>query len=135
MRVEFIKMHYYLSGRSDSAFWRDNRRPETAPDSLLEKLALWQTRIPMATDFSSVHDMFRKESYQYVLFGMGHRPDFAGHLAAHPWRREAQAEMALIAGAGSKAEAGLPDHAALLKDIASRGFTAEAGQRAAGGRT
>lgn len=131
--VEFIKMHYFLSGRRDTDFWRDNTRPETAPDSLKEKLDLWKTRIPMATDFSSVHDMFRTESYQYVLFGMGHRPDLSGNLAAWPWRKEAQAEMAMIAAAGSKAEAGLADHAALLRDVVAKGFMPAAGARAAGG--
>lgn len=131
--VEFIKMHYYLSGRRDTDFWIDNTRPETAPDSLHEKLALWRTRVPMASDFSSVHDMFRKESYQYVLFGMGRRPDLSGNLSAYPWGEAAAKEFAMVAAAAPKAETGMPDHAALLRDIKSKDFAQDKARIYAGG--
>ena len=121
--VEFIKMHYYLTKRTDTEFWRDNARPETAPASLLEKLHLWRTRAPTMTDFSSVHDMFKRESYQYVLFGMGFRPDLTGRESEFPYVKEAKLEFQRIRAAAKKATAAMPDHRALLTDVYKNGFT------------
>ncbi|MEE2693160.1 MAG: tryptophan halogenase family protein [Pseudomonadota bacterium] len=120
--VEFIKMHYFLTRRTDSDFWIDNAREETAPDSLLEKLALWRTRAPSPTDFSSVHDMFRRESYQYVLLGMNRLPDLSGNAAAYPYRQEAREEFRAISAAAGRAGAVMPDHRALLNDVYRSGF-------------
>ena len=36
--VEFLKLHYALSKREDTAFWRDNRDPATVPTDLKERL-------------------------------------------------------------------------------------------------
>ena len=38
--VEFAKLHYCLSDRSDSAFWRDNRTDETIPEGLKQRLKM-----------------------------------------------------------------------------------------------
>lgn len=123
--VEFIKMHYYLTKRTDTEFWTDNARPESAPESLLEKLALWRTRPPNATDFSSVHDMFRRESYQYVLFGMGWRPNLSGNESAYPYMKEAAEEFHRIRTAAGRASDAMPDHRALLNDVYSGGFRSD----------
>ena len=72
--IDFLKLHYVLSGRADSDFWRDNREPASIPDSLAEKLMLWQHRIPWHSDLAYVDEVFSSASYQYVLFGMGFRP-------------------------------------------------------------
>ncbi|MBW8184432.1 tryptophan halogenase family protein [Shewanella nanhaiensis] len=68
--VEFIKLHYCLSDRSDSQFWVDNRDPSTIPDELARKLSLWQTHIPNREDFFSKFEVFDLENYLYVLYGM-----------------------------------------------------------------
>ena len=73
--IDFLKLHYILSKRTDSAFWEDNRDPDSIPDSLKEQLALWRYRAPGDQDFSSNNEMFPAASYQYVLFGMGFRMD------------------------------------------------------------
>ncbi len=127
--VEFIKMHYFLTKRGDSDFWIDNARPESAPESLLEKLSLWRRRAPMPTDFSSVHDMFKRESYQYVLFGMGLRPALEDNAPAYPYRREAQDEFRAVNAAAMRAAAAMPDHRALLRDVYGAGFAKSAGGR------
>ena len=126
--VEFIKMHYYLTKRTDTEFWIDNARGECAPDSLLEKLALWRRRAPSPTDFSSVHDMFKRESYQYVLYGMEHRSDLTDNEAAYPYRREARDEFTAVEVAAARAATALPDHRALLDDVYRRGFGPKAAQ-------
>src|SRR5206468_2642258 len=39
--IDFLKLHYVLTRRTDSAFWRDNLLPETIPDRLKDLLLLW----------------------------------------------------------------------------------------------
>jgi tryptophan 7-halogenase len=73
--IDFLKLHYILSQRTDSKFWIDNRDPASIPDSLKEQLELWRYRAPGDQDFTSNCEMFPAASYQYVLFGMGFRMD------------------------------------------------------------
>lgn len=71
--IEFLKLHYMLSEREDTTFWRDNRDPATIPQTLKDQLELWRDTPPGEHDFSSAHEMFPAASYQYVLYGMGFR--------------------------------------------------------------
>ena len=68
--IDFIKLHYYLSQRTDNSFWLDHRNPNSAPDTLLEKLDYWRYNTPTASDFFSKYEVFQLENYQYVLYGM-----------------------------------------------------------------
>ena len=76
--IDFLKLHYILSRRTDSSFWIDNRDPGSIPESLQEQLQLWRYRAPGDADFMSNSEMFPAASYQYVLFGMGFRMDTRG---------------------------------------------------------
>jgi len=60
-------MHYVLSKRSDSDFWRDNGRPESVPDRLREQLALWRHQPPSRYDFYRIEEVFPAASYHYVV--------------------------------------------------------------------
>ncbi len=72
--IDFLKLHYVLSQREDSAFWRDNRRAESIPERLQELLLLWAHQPPWFHDeFDRVEEVFPPASYQYVLYGMGFR--------------------------------------------------------------
>jgi len=71
--VEFLKLHYVLSSRSDTQYWIDARSPESIPDGLNDLLELWRYRAPSSYDFQSVEEVFPSASYQYVLYGMGFR--------------------------------------------------------------
>lgn len=73
--IDFLKLHYVLTKRTDSAFWRDNVRAESIPDRLREMLTLWRHRPPSRYDFFRIEEVFPSASYQYVLYGMGFRPD------------------------------------------------------------
>jgi flavin-dependent dehydrogenase len=73
--IDFLKMHYVLTKRADSAFWRDNCRAETIPDRLREQLTLWRHQPPSRYDFFRIEEVFPSASYQYVLYGMGFRPE------------------------------------------------------------
>jgi hypothetical protein len=76
--IDFLKLHYILSRRTDSAFWIDNRDPASIPPSLQEQMELWRYRAPGDQDFMSNSEMFPAASYQYVLFGMGFRMQTRG---------------------------------------------------------
>ena len=68
--IEFLKLHYCISRRTDTPFWRDNTHPDSIPDTLLEKLELWREQCPSVLDFLSRADVFPLESYCYILYGM-----------------------------------------------------------------
>ncbi len=85
--IDFLKLHYLLSQRTDSEFWIDNRHPSSIPESLKEQLELWRYRAPGDADFTSNCEMFPAASYQYVLFGMGFRMDTESAAAGSPRRR------------------------------------------------
>lgn len=69
--IDFLKLHYVLSKRSDSAYWNDNRAPASIPERLSDMLMLWQHRPPSRYDFPRIEEVFPSASYQYVLYGMG----------------------------------------------------------------
>lgn len=68
--IEFLKLHYCISKRTDTDFWRDNTHPNSIPDTLLEKLSLWREQSPSVVDFLNRADVFPFESYCYILYGM-----------------------------------------------------------------
>jgi tryptophan 7-halogenase len=70
--VDFLKLHYVLTKRTDTAFWRDNVDPASVPDRLRDLLTLWQYQSPWFFDeFDRLEEVFPAASYQYVLYGMG----------------------------------------------------------------
>jgi hypothetical protein len=77
--IEFLKLHYVLSQRTDAdgdaPYWRDNRDPATIPERLQELLALWRHQPPSRYDFHRIEEIFPSASYQYILYGMGFRPE------------------------------------------------------------
>ena len=72
---DFIKLHYCLTERRDTPFWRDNVASSSIPDSLHELLERWRFRPPDSIDIDTNVDMFTEASWQYVLYGMGYRTD------------------------------------------------------------
>ncbi len=73
--IDFLKLHYVLTKRTDSAFWRDNCHVDSIPERLRELLTLWRHRSPSRYDFNRIEEVFPSASYQYVLYGMGFRPE------------------------------------------------------------
>lgn len=68
--IDFIQLHYYLSDRTDSEFWRANQNKQHLSTELQQRLQLWQHAIPLATDFFSKFEAFDLDNYLYVLYGM-----------------------------------------------------------------
>lgn len=72
--LEYLNLHYCLSNRDDSTFWREVQKPEHVLPSLQEKLELWKIKPPSDTDFPYPLRLFSLQSYEYLLFGMGYKP-------------------------------------------------------------
>jgi tryptophan 7-halogenase len=85
--IDFLKLHYVLTQRTDSAFWTDNLDPATIPDRLQDLLKLWKYQSPWFFDeFDRLEEVFPAASYQYVLYGMGFRTEVGplDHLDTEP---------------------------------------------------
>lgn len=69
--IDFVQLHYVLSDRCDSDFWKESTKTENVSDVLKERLAIWKVNPPKKSDFFSRFDIFGPENYLYVLYGMG----------------------------------------------------------------
>jgi tryptophan halogenase len=49
--LDFINMHYCLTRRTDTTFWREIARPQRINDRLRAKLDFWRIKPPTASDF------------------------------------------------------------------------------------
>lgn len=124
--IDFIKMHYCLTQRTDSAFWTDNTDPASIPGALQDKLAMWRARPPHRLDFVTDLEMYPPTSWQYVLYGMEF--DTALHASAVDASRRAEAaqEFRTLAQMAERALADLPAHRALVEQMCERaGMAAE----------
>jgi tryptophan halogenase len=93
--LDFINLHYCLTRRNDTEFWREIRKPERITDRLQAKLDFWRIKIPSAADFVDQRipgqtdqplpgaglpgdhrppvdtaTVFGLESYEAILYGM-----------------------------------------------------------------
>ena len=74
--IDFLKLHYVLTKRTDSAFWRDNVDPATVPERLQRLMRLWKYQSPgLLDEFDRLEEVFPAASYQYVLYGMGFKTE------------------------------------------------------------
>jgi tryptophan halogenase len=74
--IDFLKLHYVLTRRTDTEFWKDNVEPSSIPERLKNLLHLWKYQAPWFFDeFDRLEEIFPAASYQYVLYGMGFRTE------------------------------------------------------------
>ncbi|MDC8831251.1 tryptophan halogenase family protein [Alteromonas gilva] len=71
--IDFIKLHYVLSSRTDSEYWRAHTDVASWTSSLTDALALWQSQPPGVWETNIRQELFSSASKQYVLYGMGVR--------------------------------------------------------------
>lgn len=120
--IDFLKLHYVLTRRTDTPFWRDNVLPETIPDRLKELLLLWRYQSPWFHDeFDRAEEVFPPASYQYVLYGMGYRTEVAPGSLAHDRRLADRARRENITQT-ERLRAGLPTNRDLINKIVERGL-------------
>lgn len=94
--IDFVNMHYALSRRTDSTFWRQVQEPEHSNDRLQARLDYWKNKPPTRADFEDqffpgqpaspsatavlagdnrspidTAELWTHENHEAVLFGMG----------------------------------------------------------------
>jgi hypothetical protein len=121
--IDFLKLHYVLTKRTDSDFWRDNCRAESIPDRLQEQLLLWRHQPPSRYDFHRVEEVFPSASYQYVLYGMGFRPEGPPVSRRTDDADRADGYFREAAALTSKMLAALPTNRALIGHIKRHGLS------------
>jgi hypothetical protein len=120
--IDFLKLHYVLSERRDSAYWRDNRDQASIPERLQELLTLWRHRAPSRYDVGRIDEVFPSASYQYVLYGMGFKTQFnpgdgrpeIAHMADDCFRQASALTAKMLPA--------LPTNRALLEHIRTHGL-------------
>jgi tryptophan halogenase len=115
--IDFLKLHYVLSRRRDTDYWRDHQDPGSIPERLQELLQLWRHRPPSRLDLFHNEEIFPAASYQYVLYGMGFETQYSGGVG-----NAAQARRHLEENARRTRQLlqGLPSNRELLAGLAGR---------------
>ena len=120
--VDFLKLHYVLSRRTDSQFWLDNRRADSIPASLREGLEYWRHHCPWYEDFGRREEVFSWASYQYILYGMGFQTETAGWLLSDNERRQALESLQATSKQAKALAAVLPTNRDLLTRVRRYGL-------------
>jgi len=120
--IDFLKLHYVLTQREDTAFWRDNRDPETIPERLQNLLLLWRHQSPWFHDeFDRIEEVFPAASYQYVLYGMGFRTEVQPDILMGD-ARNAERAMRENVVQTDRLRTALPRHRDLIRKIVEQGL-------------
>jgi tryptophan halogenase len=122
--IEFLKLHYAITKRVDTAFWRDNAAPGSIPDSLKERLDLWRQHPPAPQDFTHAREVFSWPSYQYILHGMGFETHYPPIAATAPDAAIARRWIARTDRLRADAMAQMPHNRAVLHAIRDHGLQA-----------
>ena len=141
--LDFINMHYCLTKRTDSEFWRDVQKPEHIVPRLKAKLDYWKLKPPSGVDFLDQYfpgmptenpfvddasdsrlfvdtgGLWNQLSYEAILYGM----DFMGdeyrerYGSDRPKPRVGQPVVDRLRAAPSK----LPPHDVWLRQVVGMG--------------
>ena len=120
--IDFLKLHYVLTKRTDTQFWIDNVDPASVPDRLKNLLHLWKYQSPWFFDeFDRLEEVFPAASYQYVLYGMGFRTEIGpmDNVATEAMAAQYMNENAAIS---KKMRSQLPKNRELLQKIYDYGL-------------
>ncbi len=120
--VDFVKLHYCLSGRRDTEFWKENVALESWTDRLVDKVDMWKDRLPSHYDISSTHESFGLASWRFILCGMGFRTNIEGRKGAYGRVEEAADAFRRVAQMNQAILRELPTHRAVIDEVNATGF-------------
>lgn len=72
---DFVLLHYVLSQRRDSPFWRQVTEEVALPPSLVADLQLWDVKLPSPTDMRQRLSLFGAHNWLYILAGLHWLPE------------------------------------------------------------
>lgn len=114
--IAFLRMHYVLSQRRDTDYWRDVTSGIDMPDELCNLLSLWKHRAPSFRDFTHTEEIFPATSYQYVLYGMSPRYTDGCCTSADEFKAALE-KLTLEQKSLEKYQTGLPKNRQLLMQL------------------
>lgn len=120
--IDFLKLHYVLTERTDTDYWRDAVNPASITDNLKELLLLWRYRPPYFNDFIQNEEVFPSASYQYVLYGMGFKTEMRDYLKMKDDLAMGLKTIDATLNKVPKYLAGLPSNRELLDHILKNGM-------------
>ncbi|MCY7294046.1 tryptophan halogenase family protein [Alteromonas sp. a30] len=123
--IDFIKLHYVLSSRRDSDYWRAQTAIETCSDWLQDNLQLWAQSGPNLHDVPMMMEMFPAASWRYIWYGMQQEKlalpmDNAANAAQLAMQVEAERCFKQVANQTRHLLQSLPTHREWLKQLALR---------------
>lgn len=109
---DYIVCHYRMTGRQDTAYWRENAANERLSDSLKAVLTAWYTKADLAAEIAAqgIGKYYAPLSWHALLAGYG---AFPSRLRA-PTAAEAQVDMGRIDRLVAGCALNFPDHGAAL---------------------
>jgi tryptophan halogenase len=107
---DFIILHYALTHRDDTEFWR-SRRALAIPDSLAHRIALFREA---AHAYQDQDELFRTDSWVEVMLGQGVMPRGHHRLPGTMPTAQLQGALAGLKQGIAASVGGLPTHAAFL---------------------
>ena len=120
--VDFVKLHYVLTKRTDTQFWTDNTDPATWTDSLKDKVESWSARVPGVYEFSGFPNVFGLTNYMQILYGMDFGPDLTGQEQRYSMMAKARQQAQNFAKGVQGGIQVMPEHRAIIDEIYSSGF-------------
>jgi tryptophan 7-halogenase len=109
---DFIILHYHLTERDDSPFWRHCRAMEI-PESLAERIALFRDN---AQAYQGSDDLFRVDSWVQVLLGQRLEPRSFHQLARMMPQEQLASALERLKADIAAAVGRMPTHAQFLRD-------------------
>jgi tryptophan halogenase len=107
---DFIILHYKVTERDDTAFWRDCANLKI-PDTLAERIELFRES---ALAYQATDEMFRVESWMQVMIGQRLRPRGYHHMGRMLGPDRLKRALETLAGSISGAVEKMPTHREFL---------------------
>lgn len=108
--LDFINLHYVLSQREDTPFWREARKRITP--SLQAMLERWNEKPPSRLDLTDQQQLFSHINFEFILYGM----EWAPKAVAEPLPGAKPPNGELMGKIGKAARKGLSQHETFVKD-------------------
>ena len=114
--IDFINLHYILSKRTDTPFWREASADHRMTPRIKEYLARWEQKPPSRLDFVDQIQLFSHINYEFILYGM----DWAPEKLRNPPPQIGPPDVSRIAKLAVDMRKHMKPHNALLKEMAPR---------------
>ncbi len=108
---DFIILHYHVTQREDSEFWRYCKNM-SIPDTLSHRIELFKHN---ALAFQDERELFRLESWTHVMLGQGIKPESYHPMFSTMSDEELMAHLGHIRSSITNAVSKLPPHATFVQ--------------------